>query len=707
MWSVGEQDPEIKAVLDCLEADPEEALKKAEDVLRAAQARSDKAAIARAKRALSSIYFQKGDAHKALDSAKDALAAFKELNDTAGQCAALRSMVEVRVYEGAQDVASKLATDALDAFRSAKDLKGEASMVLVQAEILAAKEEYDAAVQKAAGVKDIYNKMDAKSKDQSAGYCLVKLSEFYMMAWKPEEAVQAAEDALALFRGLSGKEAKAGEGAALHTLAQALQSDQKSEAALTKVNDALAIFSSLDDKVAQTAAMRTKINTYMADKKAEEARSVASEATALFRAAKDVKGEASAQLLVAEVCIQTNQRDGAVAAATEALRLFKSAGSKAGQAAALSAITTADFDNDLGQAIWAATEKVTLFKEAADGAQEADALMALANIHVARMGRKIAKCSIASQEDSIAALRAARDAHGLFGYSGNPAGMETAMRAVAQVLLYNNVPSDVIEAVRDPHEVVQDVMSGKYSLRNNALPQPAFVPNNKKIEEIVPSAKQLEKGKFGWNNPLAGYSYTLIWQPAKDRTVRNRRPRGSYDIVTLNSGAKTTSAPVLFQARSNDACERDDPLVVYMMSTDCKESYCSTIMSVMNTMGAMIAARLTRVTFVQFDEAHFDWTDTKVKQPNLHPVILGLVRSLRLEAPNIVVGFVGGDAPSWMADPAPMIESIFDTIECDESEMIYKKGDAFAPLLIHRPLDEAVQFVKPKKKQGRWGTTAK
>mmetsp|Transcript_82988 Transcript_82988/g.209196 ORF Transcript_82988/g.209196 Transcript_82988/m.209196 type:complete len:705 (+) Transcript_82988:121-2235(+) len=702
MWSIGEQDPEIKAVLDTLEADADEALKKAEELLRAAQAKGDKAAVARTKRALSCIYFQKGEAMKAQEAAKDSVATFKELKDTAGQCLALRCSVEVQVYLGDVAAATKLVTGALSEFRTASDAKGEAYMVLLQAELMSASEDYDGAAAQAAGVKDVYNKMDSKSKDQSVGYCLLKLSEFYMQCWKPEEAVQAAEDAVAIFRGLSGKEAKPGEAAALHVLAQALVTDQKCEAAVTKVNDALVIFSSLGDKVAQTAAMRTKINAYIADKKSDEARNVAVEAAGVFRKAGDVKGEATAQLLVAEVCVQTNQKTEAVAAATEALKLFKTADSKAGQAAALSAISTADFDNELGQGISAAKERVELFKEMQDGAQQADALMALANIHVARMGRKIARCSIASQEDSIAALRAAKDAHGLFGYTGNPGGMETAMRAVAQVLLYNGVPSDVIEVVRDPEEVFQDVMNGKYSDKKNALPQSAVVPSNKKIEEIVPSAKQLERGKFGWSDPLKGYSYTLIWQPAKDRTARNKRPRGSYDVVGLTSGSKISAAPALFQTRSNDACERDDPLVVYMVSNDVKENYCSAVMSAVNVCGAMITAKMTRITFVSFDEAHFDWTDTKVRQPNFHPAILGMLRSLRLEAPNMTVGFVGGDAPSWIADPAPMIESIFDVLESDESEVIYKRGDAFAPLLVHRPLDEATQFVKPKKKQHGW-----
>jgi len=332
-------------------------------------------------------------------------------------------------------------------------------------------------------------------------------------------------------------------------------------------------------------------------------------------------------------------------------------------------------------------------------------LLALANAHVARIAKKIARCSLAPADDSIGALKAAKEAFAIFDATSFYDGMENARRAVAQVLSYNNVAAEVVASLPNPEEVFQAVMEGKYSSSKNALPQTPAYTKNLKIEEIVPSAKQLERGKFAWNNPLAGYSYTLIWQPAKDRQVRNRRPRGSYDIMTLNTGTKTSAVPTALQARSNDAADRTEPLVVYMVSTDAKTNYATTMMTAVQTIGAMITAKLQRLTILQFDESHFDWTDTKVRQCNLYPVLLGLLRSARIEAPNVTIGFVGGDMASWISNPAPMIESVFDTVESDESEVIYKRGDAFAPLLVHKPLDDPVQFVKPKKKA--WGASVK
>jgi len=388
----------------------------------------------------------------------------------------------------------------------------------------------------------------------------------------------------------------------------------------------------------------------------------------------------------------------AVAAASEALRLYKSAGNKAGQAAALLAITTADYDNENGKAVSAAEERATLFRESGQPYQEAEALATLANVYVARIGKRIARCSVAPSDDSIAALRAARDAHGLFSRSRSHQGEEAMSRVAAQVLQYNNVNPDNIAAVVHPGEVYQDVLDGQYANAGNSLPRKGAPKNISKVEEVIPSAKQLERGRFAWTNPLAGYSYSMTWTPLKDRKVR-RKPRGSYDLLGINGGSRTTAIPALVEARAHDASERGDPVVVFMVPPDARHGYATTIMTAVQVIAAMITAKLPRLVFVQFDEPQWDPADTDVRQCSLHPSLLGLLRSCRLEAPNVVCGYVGGDAASWHADPTPLINAIFEVIESDETEHMYKRGEGYGPLLIHKPLDEAVQYVKPQKKK--------
>jgi len=190
----------------------------------------------------------------------------------------------------------------------------------------------------------------------------------------------------------------------------------------------------------------------------------------------------------------------------------------------------------------------------------------------------------------------------------------------------------------------------------------------------------------------------MIWQAARDRDVRGKKPRGSYDIMALNAaGSKSRSLAQTFTAMSNDAADRGTPMVVYMVPHDASTSYASNIMAIQNTLAALITARVKKITFVEFGKSQVDWTDTRVRQCHLHPVILAMIRSCRVEAPHVNIGYVCGDAPSWIVDPAPLIESIFDTQEQDENELIYKRGEAYAPLLVHRPQDDLVTYVKPNK----------
>jgi len=381
--------------------------------------------------------------------------------------------------------------------------------------------------------------------------------------------------------------------------------------------------------------------------------------------------------------------------------LYKELGSKGGLSTALAAIVAADYDNDLDAAKGAAEERIQLLKELGEVQEEANAQLALANVHVAAMGRKIARCSVASLDDTLGALEAAKAGNHLYARIGSHEGIMSTTRAVASVLMYNKVPPEAIDAAGSPDDVIRDVLSGRYSHAENALPRQKLATDTK-LEDTVPSSKVLERQRFGWTNPVKGLSYTMIWQPCQDRQTTRLKPKGSFDVKALRTGNRTTVMPALMQVRSHDQAEKGDPMVVYMLSSDARQSYATTLMNTVQTIAAMITAKLKHITVVQFDETHFDWTDTKTNQVAIHPAILGLIRSCRLEAPNVLIGYVGGDAPSWLADPVPMINRIFEVVENDETEIIYKRGDAYAPLMVHREMDETVQYVKPTDSKQNW-----
>eukprot|EP00441_Pelagodinium_beii_P045901 CAMPEP_0197623706 /NCGR_PEP_ID=MMETSP1338-20131121/3664_1 /TAXON_ID=43686 ORGANISM="Pelagodinium beii, Strain RCC1491" /NCGR_SAMPLE_ID=MMETSP1338 /ASSEMBLY_ACC=CAM_ASM_000754 /LENGTH=486 /DNA_ID=CAMNT_0043193765 /DNA_START=37 /DNA_END=1494 /DNA_ORIENTATION=+ len=482
--------------------------------------------------------------------------------------------------------------------------------------------------------------------------------------------------------------------AATIAAAKAFLAEGKYDDALERVESAITRFQTSGNREMLGQAMRTKVDIYLQVRGRPEARAFASEAAAVFRQSNDSKGEAAAQALVAEVCTATHRYQEATLAAREALRLSKSAGDQSGQAAALKALLKATAETDRDKALVIASERIKLLREMHDRAGEANALTDLARVHVQKLSNKLKTCSIASADDSLAALRASKDAHGIFSELRNLQGQAAALQIVARVLLYNGVHPDVIEASRDPTAIFADVMSGKYSSSRNAFPPPAN-PKQVKLEEAVPDSKQLDRGKFGWTNATAGYCYTVVWQPTKDRHIGNNKPRGQYDILTARTGYKHNAVATTLGMRANDASERNDALMVFMTTQDHGNHYASSFMNAQHVIGGVVAAQLRKLVFVQFGESFYDWTDTSARTVEMHSVTLAILRSARIEAPFLTIGFVGGDAASWLQDPTPMIESIFDTIESDECEVIYRNGESFAPSMVHKPLDDTITAVKP------------
>lgn len=348
-----------------------------------------------------------------------------------------------------------------------------------------------------------------------------------------------------------------------------------------------------------------------------------------------------------------------------------------------------------------AESNLAFAKASGDVALEAAATLDLAKAHIANLVKKLDKCSVPSSEDSMEALKRAKDAFVLSSGIGSREGMDEASHVSSLVLMYNGVPPHAFEvAAGDPEVLFQEVMEGKYTTAQNAFPIPPAPSKGYKLDEVVPSVKQLDHARWTWSNPLSGFTYTLAWKPVKelkDRSLNNNTKRKSYDVLALNTGTKSFGVTSLLGARSNDASERGDAFMVYMVSPDVALKQGTQIMGLTNTIGAMVLARIPKLTFVTLGESQADPESIKVRQMHMYPTTLGQLRSARLECPTITVGYVGGDFASWMSDPAPMVENIFDVIESDESERMYRNGDSHVPLLIERPLDDPITVVRPKK----------
>lgn len=521
------------------------------------------------------------------------------------------------------------------------------------------------------------------------------LARVYLYQGLTEKAFQEAESAVSRAQGAGDRY---GEATAVNSLAllYCYMDPPDTAKALAKAAEANKIYLELGNGFGMADVARTQVTAHLTDKKNVEARAAIQGYVDGYKKGSDRQGTAACLVVLSEACFATSKNAEAVKAAKEAAQIFQEIGDKPNEALAYWHIASADMMNPDGDAVWAMEKRTNIFKELGDQVKEAQAMIDLAQAHVAKVGVKMATCAIASTESTMGGLRTAKEAYSLHTSLGDREGMDAARRLFQRILIYNGVRSSVIENVVDPEETYQDIMSGKYSTKDNAFP-PAPQMKQPKVEEIIPTAKQLDRAKFQWQYPNAGYSYTLIWQSVKERNVTNKKPRGSYDLLTLNTGTKSTSLAQAFTAMCNDANEKNKAMVIYMTSQDHNAAYATNIISQQSTMACMITARLSTLTFVQFGEGHFDWTDIRARQVNMYPVTLALARSCRIEAPTVNIGFVGGDAASWMADPLPLIENLFDTLESDECEVMYRRGEAYGPLIVHRPMEEGVTYVKAKK----------
>mmetsp|Transcript_109903 Transcript_109903/g.234663 ORF Transcript_109903/g.234663 Transcript_109903/m.234663 type:complete len:580 (-) Transcript_109903:193-1932(-) len=524
---------------------------------------------------------------------------------------------------------------------------------------------------------------------------------------KLDDAESSASEMLALCQ--RSNDAR-GQAKALLCVAQVLNAKGNMDDALSKADEALV---ACGESSSQSNAWRGKMSIYLANRKYREAKNEAQHAVSWFHEAGDLEGEGSAQLMLAEACISNNSHGEASLAAREALFLYKSKGDVSGQGAALMAIITAEMEDVNGSAVQAAEERLALFKDKGNSLEEAQSQLALAGAYVGRLAKKLLTCTLASLEDSLGAIKAAGFAYDGFRSENNWEGQDACMREVYRTLTYNNVPGDMIETIKDPHEALDHITAGSLTNAKNAFPlKKVGLSKDQKLEDIIPSARQLERTKFAWTRPHEdSYSFTLIWQPVKDReNAAPVRPRGSYEVLTTCTGSTNMMATPNMLLKGHDTSERGGkPMVVFMVSPDCYWNYMTSILALTNVYAALAASNLKFVSCVQMNESHQDMAtafDNRMRCCGLHECTLGIIRQARYELPNVASGFVSGDVASWISDPIQIIENIFDSVEGEEfgGECIFRRSDAYEPLLVHRPLEhEEINIVKPNKGTGsRW-----
>merc|ERR1719159_588633 len=125
--------------------------------------------------------------------------------------------------------------------------------------------------------------------------------------------------------------------------------------------------------------------------------------------------------------------------------------------------------------------------------------------------------------------------------------------------------------------------------------------------------------------------------------------------------------------------------MIHLNSLGSAWEYCSSIMSQMSMVSAMMTSRCTKMLFIQMNESP-NSTDAekaqKARQVYMSPVTLSILRTARLEMPNLTMGYLGLDAASWNLHRSEVIATLPDVMQTEESEIHYHKGTPIAATLL-------------------------
>jgi len=467
------------------------------------------------------------------------------------------------------------------------------------------------------------------------------------------------------------------------------------ELALELLRESLEMYRGEGDLISQAAVLHKMVGVNIGKGNGADAAEAASEFLTLFRGAKDVMGEAAAVLLSAEVRISNGLLDEASTLARQALRLFKQQGQREGQVSALSLVATAELTKESELAVQAGEEMAKILHDMEDTMREAAAHLVVANAHLAKLSAGLRRCSLPSRKSSLDAARSAKYAYELFGQARDHEGQLRASSVVSKVLQVNGLSPNMYDTADNLYNVLVDGV---------AQPREPETERRGEIQkgDSKKGSKLFDRTKFSWRETGSDYSYTLIWEPRKAYGPQTKHCKLNYSFgrqsacVPFQVGLKT------YTPEESPGSDLSQSMMVYVNAyPESSDAYGSAIMSSVLTLASMMAAGVKFMTFVQIGETVPHNNDLEVgalHQQFRSAVSLAIIRSARLERPDLTVGYVACDMETWMGDRAPIFAAISDTVESDESETFFKRSEPYGPTLVHNKMPDPISFVKPDRK---------
>mmetsp|Transcript_149280 Transcript_149280/g.260293 ORF Transcript_149280/g.260293 Transcript_149280/m.260293 type:complete len:314 (+) Transcript_149280:34-975(+) len=308
-------------------------------------------------------------------------------------------------------------------------------------------------------------------------------------------------------------------------------------------------------------------------------------------------------------------------------------------------------------------------------------MYAVANAHLSAMSIKQRRCLLPSKENTMGALTAGKAAYDLFMQVGNHNGQQSATTLMQNALGVNGV-----QAVGEITQSTADLMKE--------------IDEKSKVEKKKDPKGEIfqNRAKFGWRDATVGFHYILVWE----HEVQNLgMRRGGYKAVMCGGADRGASLPMYHSLKSyfNQATSDEGPILIHMNSMNSSWSYASTIIQNVATVSTMMTCRMNKFVFLQLNEAPPDvdeWMG-RIRQTALSPMTLGVMRSARLENPSVVCGYIALDTPTWNNNRMEVIQTLPDTLQSEESELMYHRGTAVVPALVAKTMDQKVDFARTAK----------
>merc|ERR1719329_2093196 len=653
-------------------------------------------------------------AESAVQAFRSALALHQKLGDVAGQVQLLQKISVASLGKEKLKDALEAAQEACSLSKGRGDAEAAAQLFLANMRIVMGF--FDEAIADASAARQL-----CEASGNSGGVTAALLT--VVSAHLAKERVAEAEASVSEILSLSPD--KRTEGFAIHARALIrVQQGEQSEAARIAA-EAVPCFDVAGQKSGQAIVLYTLVSAHLADRHDAQAFEAAHELVAACQdAGATVDGAGSLQAL-GELCMRMGRPDGAIRAVKKALLLIDGDAVPSVRVSLLQTLFSASMvkggDHNYSVAIRACEEALRLVRERALKG-EAGWLLAAAQAHLhkgesmpalreSQQALAMFKASGEKKEEAAAtstlasvllkqrvdldeAIRVARTAEGLFKELGDTQGQGSAMATIANAYLLNGELSQAMGHAKSSEslfEQARDEDSLKVVRELAAIAEKRDEVRSQEGAQGQQTAS-FERAKFGWRSePHKGLHWTMIMEP---RDPEMRLLSGLTPNLTLSDGIRSACVPVVHGLRAPSMYEAPgkDGWCVHVIGSDCATAYGKTIATSLHTLTAMVTARLKNLTYVQVGERtrKEGSNDVSASELAMSPVTLAMLRTARIEAPNMNIGYVAWDTASWNVDRANMLANLPALHDEWECEVYYNQGTPLYPRLENRPMEGVI-----------------